>query len=54
VVGNWWSGQHKRVLAGIDGLLLLVVIGDGRLVIPVTLPFDGLIPEGLGRRAETN
>ena len=35
LVGSWWSGQHKRVLAGLDGLLLLVVVGDGRLVVPV-------------------
>jgi hypothetical protein len=33
-VGPWWSGQHKRVLAGIEGLLLVVVMGDGRLVVP--------------------
>ena len=32
--GHWWSGQHKRVFAGIDGRLLLVVIGAGRLGIP--------------------
>ena len=24
LVGRWWSGQQKRVLSGIDGLLLLV------------------------------
>ena len=35
VVGSWWSGQHKRVLAGMDGLLLLVVMGAGRVVVPV-------------------
>ena len=35
LVGRWWSGQHKRVLSGIDGLLLVVVVGDGRLVVPV-------------------
>src|SRR2546427_5322721 len=35
LVGRWWSGQQHRVLSGIDGLLLLVVIGDGRLVVPV-------------------
>jgi hypothetical protein len=35
LVGRWWSGQHKRVLSGIDGLLMVVVIGDGRLVVPV-------------------
>jgi hypothetical protein len=29
LVGTWWSGQEKRVLAGIDGVLLVVVIGDG-------------------------
>ncbi len=28
LVGTWWSGQHKRVVSGIDGVLLLVVIGD--------------------------
>jgi Transposase DDE domain len=35
LVGTWWSGQEKRVLAGIDGILLVVVIGDGKLVVPV-------------------
>src|SRR5256885_6119711 len=35
LVGNWWSGQYKRVVTGMDGVLLLVVIGDGKLVIPV-------------------
>ena len=35
LVGHWWSGQQHRVLAGIDGLLLVVVIGDGKLVVPV-------------------
>jgi hypothetical protein len=34
-VGTWWSGQGKRVLSGIDGVLLVVVIGDGKLVVPV-------------------
>lgn len=35
LVGHWWSGQQHRVLSGIDGLLLVVVIGDGKLVVPV-------------------
>ena len=35
LVGSWWSGQQHRVLSGIDGLLLVVVIGDGELVVPV-------------------
>ena len=48
LVGSWWSGQHKRVLAGIDGLLLLVVIGDGRLVIPVDFAIRRPDPVGPG------
>ena len=48
IVGNWWSGQHKRVLSGIDGLLLLVVIGDGRLVIPVDFAIRRPDPVGPG------
>ena len=30
LVGTWWSGQEHRVRLGIDGLLLVVVIGDGQ------------------------
>ena len=48
IVGNWWSGQHKRVLSGIDGLLLLVVLGDGRLVIPVDFALRRPDPVGPG------
>jgi hypothetical protein len=47
-VGNWWSGQHKRVVSGIDGLVLLVVIGDGRLVIPVDFAMRRPDPVGPG------
>jgi hypothetical protein len=35
LVGTWWSGQEHPVLSGIDGVLLVVVIGDGKLVVPV-------------------
>jgi hypothetical protein len=35
LVGTWWSGQEHRVLSGIDGILLVVVIGEGKLVVPV-------------------
>jgi hypothetical protein len=35
LVGPWWSGQQHRVPSGIDGLLLVVVIGDDKLVVPV-------------------
>jgi hypothetical protein len=48
VVGRWWSGQHKRVVSGIDGRLLLVVIGDGRLVVPVDFAMRRPDPEGPG------
>ena len=48
LVGRWWSGQQKRVLSGIDGLLLLVVIGDGRLVVPVDFAIRRPDPKGPG------
>lgn len=48
LVGTWWSGQHKRVLTGIDGLLLVVVIGDGRLVVPVDFVVRRPDPVGPG------
>lgn len=49
LVGLWWSGQEPRVRLGIDGLLLLVVIGDGKLVIPVDFTVRRPDPEGPGR-----
>lgn len=48
VVGQWWSGQHKRVLSGIDGLVLVVVIGDGKLVVPVDFAIRRPNPTGPG------
>ena len=48
LVGRWWSGQQKRVLSGIDGLLLLVVIGDGKLVVPVDFAIRRPDPVGPG------
>ena len=48
LVGTWWSGQHKRVVSGIDGLLLLVVMGDGRLIIPVDFAMRRPAPLGPG------
>jgi hypothetical protein len=35
LVGTWWSGQEHRVLSGIDGVLLVVIVGEGKLVVPV-------------------
>jgi hypothetical protein len=52
-VGKWWSGQHKRVVSGIDGVLLLVVIGDSQLVGPVDFAVRRPNPKGPGRRCRT-
>jgi hypothetical protein len=35
LVGTWWSGQEHRVLSGIDGMLFVVVVGEGKLVVPL-------------------
>jgi hypothetical protein len=48
VVGRWWSGQEKRVLSGIDGVLLIVVIGEGKLVVPVDFAIRRPDPPGPG------
>jgi hypothetical protein len=48
LVGTWWSGQEKRVLAGIDGVLLVVVIGEGQLVVPVDFAIRRPDPTGPG------
>ena len=48
LVGRWWSGQQHRVLSGIEGLLLVVVIGDGKLVVPVDFAIRRPDPIGAG------
>jgi hypothetical protein len=48
LVGRWSSGQHKRVVSGIDGVLLLVVSGDGKLVVPVDFAVRRPDPHGPG------
>ena len=48
LVGTWWSGQEHRVLSGIDGVLLVVVIGEGKLVIPVDFAIRRPDPTGAG------
>jgi hypothetical protein len=48
LVGIWWSGQEHRVLSGIDGVLLVVVIGDGKLVVPVDFAIRRPDPPGPG------
>src|SRR2546428_2933642 len=48
LVGTWWSGQEQRVLSGIDGVLLVVVIGEGKLVVPVGFGIRPPDPTGAG------
>jgi hypothetical protein len=49
LVGTWYSGQEHRVRLGIDGLLLVVVIGEGKLVVPVDFVIRRPDPVGAGR-----
>jgi len=53
LVGPWYSGQHKRVVHGIDGVLLLVVIGEGTLVVPVDFAVRRPDPKGPGARCRS-
>jgi hypothetical protein len=53
LVGTWYSGQHKRVVHGIDGVLLLVVIGEGKLVVPVDFAVRRPDPKGPGARCRS-
>ncbi len=48
LVGPWYSGQEHRVRLGIDGLLLVVVVGEGTLVIPVDFTVRRPDPMGPG------
>src|SRR5438874_1732104 len=48
LVSTWWRGQQHRVLSGIDGVLLVVVIGDGKLVVPVDFAIRRPDPTGPG------
>ena len=52
LVGRWWSGQFKRTVPGIDGVLLFVVIGDGTRIIPVDFAMRRPNPKGPGRRCQ--
>jgi hypothetical protein len=52
LVGRWYSGQFKRPVFGIDGVLLLVVIGDGKLIIPVDFAIRRPNPKGPGRKCQ--
>jgi len=52
LVSRWWSGQFKHPVYGIDGVLLLVVIGDGKLIIPVDFAIRRPNPKGPGRKCQ--
>jgi DDE superfamily endonuclease len=52
LVGRWWSGQFKHPVWGIDGVLLLVVIGDGKLIIPADFAIRRPNPKGPGRKCQ--
>jgi DDE superfamily endonuclease len=52
LVGRWWSGQVNHPVAGIDGVVLLVVLGDGKLIIPVEFAIRRPNPKGPGGRCQ--
>ena len=49
LVGAWYRGQEQRVRLGSDGLRLIVVIGEGKLVLPVDFTVRRPDPVGPGR-----
>ena len=49
LVGTWDRGQEPRVRLGLDGLLLVVVSGHGKLVVPVDFGIRRPDPVGPGR-----
>jgi len=52
LVSRWWSGPFKHLVYGIDGVLLLVVLGDGKLIIPLDFAIRRPNPKGPGRRCQ--
>lgn len=48
LVGKFWSGQEKHPTLGIDGLALLVVVGDGKMIIPMDFMIRRPDPRGQG------
>src|SRR5438128_3629177 len=48
LVGTWWSGQEPRGLTGLDGVLLVVGIGEGQVVVPVDFAIRRPDPIGPG------
>ena len=52
LVSRGWSGPFKRPVFGLDGVLVLVVIGDGKLIIPVDFAIRRPNPKGPGRKCQ--
>lgn len=50
LVGTWYRGQFQRTGPGLDGVRLLVGIGDGTRIIPVDFALRRPNPKGPGRR----
>ena len=48
LVGLGWSSQEHRVQLGVDGWLLIVVIGEGKLVVPMDFAVRRPDPTGPG------
>jgi hypothetical protein len=48
--GRWWRGPPKRVVSGIDGVLLVIVIGEGHLGVPIDFVVRRPNPQGPGAR----
>jgi hypothetical protein len=47
-VGTWWRGQEHRGLSGSEGVFLVVVMGDGKRVVPVAVAIRRPDPTGSG------
>jgi hypothetical protein len=49
MVGPFYRGQIPAPRPGIDGLLLAVVVGDGKWIVPVAFEIRRPDPKGPGR-----
>jgi len=52
LVGVFWSGKLKREASSIQLVVLYVVIGEGKLLIPLDMRIRRPDPEGPGRKCK--
>jgi len=52
LVGTFWSGLLKRLAPGIELVVLYVVFGNGRLMLPVDMRIRRPDPQGRGRKCK--